>query len=294
MVYKILAVDDESINLRLMESFLDDEQYKIFSFESAKSALVFILDNQDIDVILLDRMMPDMNGLEFLESVKNIDELKNIPVIMQTAAAERSQVIEGIDAGVYYYLTKPYDDKVLISLVNAAISDFSEKKELSIDNQHYSKMLGFLQNGEFIFKTLEEARILSKYITTLFPSPDRVSLGISEMLINAVEHGNLGITYNEKTDLNNSGQWENEVIRRQSLDTNKGKNIIVNYTKNDTEIILRIEDEGKGFDWKEYLEISPSRATDNHGRGIAMSRLMSFDEIKYNNLGNVVECVVRL
>jgi len=294
MAYNILAVDDEPINLSLIENFLDDDEYEVTSFESAVNALVFIKKNPNFDVILLDRMMPDLNGIEFLDKIKNIDNLKNIPVIMQTAAAERSQVIEGIDAGVYYYLTKPYDNKVLISLIKAAISDFSEKKKLSDESKQYSKMLGFLTDGKFQFKTLEECRIVSTYISSLFPDPEKMVLGISEMLINAVEHGNLGITYDEKSDLNNSGEWENEVIKRQNLDENKHKNVSVDYSKNENQIILKIKDEGNGFDWKEYLEISPSRATDNHGRGIAMSKIMSFSDIKYNNIGNEVECLLDL
>lgn len=295
MTYKIVAVDDEPINLRLIEGFLDDEDYEIFPFELPENALSFLQEKgSDIDVILLDRMMPVVNGMEFLRRIKNTDHLKDIPVIMQTAAAERSQVVEGIEAGVYYYLTKPYDDKVLISLTKAAITDSTEKKKLYEESKQYAQMLGFIKIGVFEFRTLVEARMASTYLSSLFPNPEKVILGISEMLTNAVEHGNLKITYNKKTQLNMDGSWENEILKRLDIEENKNKKVNVHYERTDSQIILKVIDEGNGFDWEEYLEISPTRATDNHGRGIAMSKLMSFDEIKYCGTGNEVHCIVNI
>jgi hypothetical protein len=60
------------------------------------------------------------------------------------------------------------------------------------------------------------------------------------------------------------------------------------------EVRFTIRDEGKGFDWKKYLEVQPQRAFDNHGRGIAIARAMSFCSVEYRGSGNEVVAVVRL
>jgi hypothetical protein len=59
-------------------------------------------------------------------------------------------------------------------------------------------------------------------------------------------------------------------------------------------IVVHIIDEGNGFDWRKYLELSPDRITDPHGRGIATSRMMSFDSLEYLGVGNEVRCTVKL
>lgn len=116
--------------------------------------------------------------------------------------------------------------------------------------------------------------------------------GISELIVNAIEHGNLGISYDDKTELNKQGKWLDEIDKRLKLPENKDKRVIVNYKKEKKIITLNICDEGEGFNWEEYMEISPSRATDNHGRGIAMSKIISFDTIEYKGKGNEVVCKV--
>ncbi len=118
--------------------------------------------------------------------------------------------------------------------------------------------------------------------------------GLNELLINAVEHGNLGITYNEKTKLVLGGTWMQEVERRLEAPEYKDKNARLSFKAAKDAIAVIIKDEGGGFDWSRYVELSPDRATDPHGRGIAASRLMSFDSIEYLGTGNEVVCKVFL
>jgi hypothetical protein len=103
-----------------------------------------------------------------------------------------------------------------------------------------------------------------------------------------VEHGNLGITYEEKTALIDAGAWEGEVARRLQLPENCDKRAKIAFERAEGEVRYRIEDCGAGFDWRRYLEISPARAFHTHGRGIAMSRNLSFDRLEYFGAGNQV------
>ena len=68
----------------------------------------------------------------------------------------------------------------------------------------------------------------------------------------------------------------------------------LSFEAGEKEIRVRIKDQGAGFDWRKYLEISPERATDPHGRGIATSKMMSFTSVDYIGCGNEVVCSVAL
>jgi CheY-like chemotaxis protein/anti-sigma regulatory factor (Ser/Thr protein kinase) len=294
MAYKILAVDDEVNNLKLIKGFLAKSGYDVITAEDGVQAWEILKESPtDIDLLLTDRMMPNMDGMELVAKVKQHPKMKYIPIIMQTASAQKEQIVEGFKAGVYYYLTKPFDAMVLVSIINAAISDVQAQEALYKEVVEYKKIQTLVERCDFHFSSFEDVQGLTVYLSNFFPEPERVAMGISELLINAVEHGLLGITYDEKSQLNNKGIWLEEVKIRQELPENINKRILVSHEKTDTEISLVIKDGGNGFNWKKYMDLDAERATDNHGRGIAMSQMISFDTVEYRGNGSEVCCKVK-
>jgi CheY-like chemotaxis protein len=291
---KILAVDDEEFNLDIIEHHLRREGYEVVPAQDGLIALQRLEEHAGADLILLDRMMPNLDGMEFLKRIKDDARFKDIPVIMQTAAAAPDQILQGIQAGVYYYLTKPYDGPMLIGVVNAALDTLRTTKKLQTKVRGYDRQLGLLEVARFRFQTLEEAASLASYIANCFPEPERAVLGLHELLLNAVEHGNLGITYAEKSMLIRAGGWEAEIQRRLGLPAYRDKFACLTFEATPEAVIVHIKDAGAGFDWKRYLDFCPERATDPHGRGIATSRAISFDALDYLGCGNEVRCMVTL
>jgi DNA-binding response OmpR family regulator/anti-sigma regulatory factor (Ser/Thr protein kinase) len=288
---KILAVDDEAFNLDIMTYHLEEAGFSVVQADDGDIALQKLATTPDIDVIILDRMMPRMSGMEVLEKIKKVAELKNIPVIMQTAAAATRQILQGIEAGVYYYLTKPYEDIMLVSIIKAALKDTEHMRELRREVLEHYRIMGNLDHACFRFRTLEEAQNLAYFIANCFPDPKSVICGLSEIMTNAVEHGNLGIGYDEKTDLLQKGAWAEEVRKRLALPENLQKYAILTFETGATDIRVTIKDQGDGFDWKNYLEMSPERATDPNGRGIATAITKSFSSVEYRGCGNEVVCI---
>ncbi len=288
---KILTVDDEEFNLDILKRYMIKAG---FLAEDGLIALQMLEQHPDTDAIVLDRMMPNMDGMEFLHRIKSNPQFQDIPVIMQTAAAASEQVLQGINAGVYYYLTKPYDGVMLLAIVKAALQDAQAKKEMKEEVCSQRRMLGLMEESVFRFRTLEEAKTLAYYIANCFPQPEKVVFGLNELLINAIEHGNLGITYAEKTKLVLSGLWVEEVERRLAAAEYRDKACRLTFRATKDAIEVNIKDQGKGFDWNKYVELSPDRATDPHGRGIAATRLMSFHSMEYLGAGNEVMCKVYL
>lgn len=112
----VLAVDDDQINLSIMETILEDYDCEVVTALSAIEAME-IVKKKAISLILLDRMLPGMNGIEFTKALRSSQEYKDIPIIMQSAAATDVQIAEGMKAGVNEYLTKPFSEHDLIQCV---------------------------------------------------------------------------------------------------------------------------------------------------------------------------------
>ena len=285
----ILIVDDEPMICGLLDSFLADVGYKSARAGNGIEALELLeKDQSKFDLVILDRNMPKMNGLELLKKIKSHPKLKNIPVIMQTGLAKKHEILEGLNAGCYYYLTKPFEKDVLISIIKTAVSDYQNYRSLQKELKQQSQSLMLLDAGHFSYRTLSEARVLTMLLAAACPEPNKVASGISELLINAIEHGNLAITYNEKSQLVKNQSWEEEIELRLTQNSYKDRFVSVGFERSKDHINIFIQDQGDGFEWQQYLEFCPERSLDAHGRGIAMARMMSFDSLEYNSKGNEV------
>lgn len=289
----ILAIDDTPRNLKLLESYLLDTDYTVITAASGAEGLELLKQHKDdIKVIVLDRMMPNMSGIDFMKIIKSDMELRYIPVIMQTAAAEVNQVIEGIQSGVYYYLTKPYSEELLLSIVKSAVNDYINKGNLVNEAKKHKYIARMVKKGEFQLRTPQDVECITPYLANFFPNAERVTGGIMELLINAIEHGNLGIGYDLKTTLNYEGNLAQEIEHRLQLPENINKFVHILYECKGDSFSLTVQDEGNGFDWQQYMKIDPERATHSHGRGIAIANIIHFDNIQYLGNGNTVVATV--
>ncbi len=203
-------------------------------------------------------------------------------------------MLEGLNAGAYYYLSKPYDQETLIAIVKTAIRDYQHYVHIQESLKQSAQTLKMMDKGLFNFRSLEEGRNLATLLANACPDSERVVLGLTELITNAVEHGNLGITYEEKSRLNAEGNWESEVESRLALPAYKDKYATVKFNRDDNEITLVITDQGKGFDWRDFMKVSPERAFDSHGRGIALANSISFKNVEYLDNGNKVRVTVAL
>ena len=291
----ILVVDDEPIGRETLAENLSEEGYAVVEADSGEAAWREIDSGPErFDAILLDRMMPDMDGIEILRRVKLRPDMAHVPVIMQTGMTADSDVLEGLQAGAYYYLTKPFSADTLLAIVAAATRDYRGHKELADEVKRQGRSLACLTQARFVFRTPEEARNLAALAANAAPDPGRVVLGLSELMLNAVEHGNLGIGYEQKSRLIEEGRLYDEIERLLQVPESCSRQAQLEIERHEGELCYVIRDQGAGFDWQGYLEMSPERAFDTHGRGIAMSRMISFDSLEYRGKGNEVKAVIRL
>jgi len=294
--FHILVVEDELICMGFIQQTLSPKGFTVIPVHNCSDAWLY-LENQthDVDAILLDRGLPDQDGLIFLRRLKATPAYQNIPVIVETVSADDESIRQGLASGAYYYLTKPLNADLLIGIINAAIDQYRSeqalKKMVRLKEESYCQ---HLSQAVFHFRTLDQAKNLAQVLSQLCPEPERVIMGLQELLINAVEHGNLGITYAEKTRLILENQWREEVERRQLLPECSTRQVEIHFQRHATHVVMTVQDEGVGFDWEKYLQFDPERAFDPHGRGIALANMMSFDGLTYLGNGNTVEVKINL
>lgn len=292
---RVLVVDDEALNLLIIEGFLEQEMLDLDAHLDPLLAWDALHQpDSDYSLILLDRMMPGLDGMEFLRRLKEESRFLDIPVIMQTAAASPEQVRQGLAAGAYYYLTKPYEPEALISIVRAALDDQRSRRQLRQRVLMVEESQRLLACAEYRFQSLADISLLVPVLAALCPTPDAVAPGLSDLMVNAIEHGNLGVTYREKAQLKWEGDWEGEITRRRALPEYQDRFATIRFERESSALRFTISDQGDGFDWQKFLTFDPERAYDPNGRGIAMAKMMSFSALEYHGKGNIVVASVQL
>ena len=210
---------------------------------------------------------------------------------MITGSDSPKEIKEGIDAGVFYYLTKPVQADLLKSVILSAIKESQQQRSLNTELKRHKTSFMLMDRARFHIRTLDEAENISCFVANCFPNSDKLLPAIAELLINAIEHGNLQISYEEKTELIASSRWREELNKRANQPEYKNKTAEIIFSKENDVYSLQVSDQGNGFAWKKFLQINPSRALDNHGRGVARANMV-FSKLQYNKEGNKVLAII--
>lgn len=128
----------------------------------------------------------------------------------------------------------------------------------------------------------------AQYIAQHFARRHEVIFGIHELLMNAVEHGNLGVGYAHKTELIANGRWEAEIAARRASVIYAQRYVDIVLGIDDAWSTLTIADAGDGFDWMHYLHRADDDAA--HGRGLRIAQQSGFVAVHFNAIGNAVTC----
>lgn len=292
---RVLLVEDNAIERALVTTQLESRGYRTrIATDGLEAWDLLEAEPESFDVVLLDRTMPRLDGLELLGRMKQDQRLRLLPVIFQTGLVEPEDILQGLRAGAYYYLPKPYDPEMLAAVVSTAANDYCEYRGLQEKLRKGMHSLTMLQEASFTLRTVDQARDLAALLARTCPDPSAAVVGLTELVLNAIEHGNLGITYDEKTQLSTREAWHEEVTRRLAAPENAHKRVTVHFERRASDLRFTIRDEGDGFDWRAFMEADPQRAFDTHGRGIVMAKALSFSSLEYNDRGNEVVALVAL
>jgi len=125
-VQKILVVDDEARMRKLVSDFLVREGFEVLEAEDGEKAMDLFYSNKDIALVILDVMMPKMDGWQVLREIR---ESSQVPVVMLTARADEKDELRGFELGVDEYVTKPFSPRTLVARINAILRRTGGKEE---------------------------------------------------------------------------------------------------------------------------------------------------------------------
>ncbi|MCK5028427.1 MAG: response regulator transcription factor [Bacteroidales bacterium] len=176
--YRILLVDDEPDILEFLSYNIEKEGFEVFTAQNGKDG-VELAKKINPHLILMDVMMPVMDGIEACEVLRQDEKMQNTIIAFLTARGEDYSQIAGFDAGGDDYITKPVKPKVLISRLKALLKRFKENDYKSVDNDFIIKQSNLIIDKErYIVTRDEEELVLPKkefqLLVLLISKPDRV------------------------------------------------------------------------------------------------------------------------
>ena len=162
---KILVVDDEARMRRLVHDFLSKKGYEVIEAENGAKACDTFYANQDIALVILDVMMPVMDGWQ---AARELRAYSNVPIVMLTAKSEEQDELLGFELGVDEYITKPFSPKILTARVEAVLkrthpgeeAEFIESDGIVIDKAAHNVKI----DGREIELSFKEFELLSYFI----------------------------------------------------------------------------------------------------------------------------------
>ena len=159
--YKLLIVDDLPKNLMVLGNILLKENFQIAYAKSGKEAIAQALEN-DFDLILLDIMMPDMDGYEVCRILRKEKQTAKTPIIFLTAKNDTESIVKGFEAGAQDYLTKPFNTNELLARVHTHLELKKNRQRLEILNntleEKVKERTAELEKANKKIETLDKAK----------------------------------------------------------------------------------------------------------------------------------------
>ncbi|MCW4116275.1 response regulator [Aurantimonas sp. MSK8Z-1] len=285
----VLLVDDDRSGLLSMEEQLESLGYAVVTATNGAEAFARLREDPSVaDVVMTDRMMPLLDGLGLTRRLKRERATRDIPVILLTGASETDDVSAGIEAGAFYYITKPPQAKLVASVLASALQEVARQRKLRADLREHQAAFRNMQVLKFNLRLPEEVEPVVSMLASMQEAPDRTIQGIYELIQNAVEHGVLRFGFEQKSKLLAQGAWQDSLAERARDPRFAHGQVEATAIRRDDGVHLSVKDNGPGFNWRSFLRSDPSRATAACGRGVARAANVAFDRLTFNEPGNQV------
>jgi CheY-like chemotaxis protein len=283
---RILIVDDQEALRALLARLLVREGFDPVEAADGQQA-VELFKSQSPLVVVSDIMMPRMDGLALLNEIKRID--RNATVILMTGQGNEDMLLKALRGGATNFFKKPFNVRELIDEIRTVV-------DFRIEAARSTLFSPFLmeETKSFLIPRADSAYFpiinqITLQLPCLLPEGEILNLkiGIEEMITNAVEHGNLGISFEEKNKAIAEGRLADLFEERGRTSDAAGRTVHVTSHLATGFFKITIRDEGRGFDWRALPEVAPQNLLSYNGRGIFLTKIY-FDEVRYNDAGNEV------
>lgn len=287
---RVLFVTNEVDLGRRLFSAIRELGFDIEYAESSRRAFEILTDNPGkFGVVVLDAASVIKEGYNIAETIRCDAKLRPISVAtVSRTDLDAARVYASAGLMPLYKIDLPFRAEDVKAQLSAAIADTNRTRNLLAHLRGTAESLHILDTCRFKIRTLRDIEPSVYMAAACFSQPERAVHGLQELLLNAIEHGNLEIGFKKKSELLHTGRWVDEIEARLASEDLGRRYVDFAVVKRDTGTSAVISDQGPGFDWQSILNGNLKTESFSNGRGISRSRLISFDKIAYNDLGNRV------
>jgi YesN/AraC family two-component response regulator len=284
---KILIVDDEYTVRDVLNMALSKNGYIVYEAENGKQGVQMFIDCVP-DIVLTDVEMPGISGIEVTKKIKETQS--DADVVIMTGYGSEKLVIEAIRAGATNYLKKPVSFDELYNILDHLIYKQENRKRFEVIKE------GVIFEKKTVTFNNDITKVWGIVNQILYNIPaflgertiEGLKLGLYEIIVNAIEHGNLGITAKEKEESLKNNSLSDLMSSRLNMARENKKNVTIHSLFEDNKLTIEIIDQGAGFNHKELESLSDSETIMGiHGRGIVLTSLY-YDNLKFDGKGNRV------
>ncbi|MCK9603991.1 MAG: response regulator [Candidatus Omnitrophica bacterium] len=218
----ILVVDDQLQNIELLEAYLVPQGYEVIKAASGEEALEKLVHNQ-IDLILLDVMMPKMSGIEVLEKLRADDKTKAIPVVMVTVLKEIEDKVKALEAGCDDFISKPFDKVELLARVKSILKISYYRRQLE-EQEKFKAVVDKVSDGIAICSPDYLIKDSNAAILNYLNITDAANVNLVEMLFK-----NYSVSINKEALLDLTIAHKTFDIVRQKSETTEALYLEVNF-----------------------------------------------------------------
>ncbi|MCX7047262.1 MAG: response regulator [Candidatus Sumerlaeota bacterium] len=290
----ILIVDDEEIIRDLLQERISfTGKVDVDTAGDGQKALRR-LEARSFDAVLTDIRMPGMSGIDLMKKIKQ--QWPETAVLIMSGYAEMSDTIEALRNGAVDFLEKPFE----MTKVMEAVERVFRLKNYEYDKKAAQQYLAS-ENRVFQFpNNLDLCPIIVNEVTQNLAERgfadiaflESIRVALNEMIFNAIEHGNLGVTFHDKTQMMELNSDYHAALReRAQMPQYASRFVQLQYDIDTEKVHFVITDQGAGFDHSNLPDpTDPANLLSSHGRGILMTRIY-MDKVFYNEKGNQVTLI---
>jgi DNA-binding response OmpR family regulator len=290
-----LVVDDVPHVRALLGTLARRRGFEVLEATDGESA-VQLAAERNPNLILLDLRLPRLSGLEALARIREQDP--QVAVVIVAAVPDRADLQRALDLGAVDFVRKPFDTAEVEFVLDRVFRAVTEDADLRVALDHITQRttrIEFPGHPGLLAKVVAwlGRELKQSYPGAEIPLPE-IKLALYETLANAIEHGNLGITYDMKTHAMEEPGGMDALVRQRLKDPRLAArriHVAVTYAPRDVTYVVR--DEGDGFDPAALGARPLGDTTALHGRGLALVRHY-MSEVAWNERGNEIRMVHRL
>jgi FixJ family two-component response regulator/anti-sigma regulatory factor (Ser/Thr protein kinase) len=288
--HKVLLIDDEAIVRDELGGLLTDEGYRLITAADGEEGIAHFR-GETPDMVITDVRMPRRDGLSVALTIRK--EAPMTPVTVITGHGSEKMVLEALRAGVTDFLRKP----VSFEDLSTALERMEAALRLTRTQLAELPPSVAVQERTWVYRLSNDLAAIPLFVDVLLRraaavgdprTTGELSLALRELLMNAIEHGNLEISYEQKSRALQTGTLARIVKKRCEQPELASRTTTVWVVRRADTLSIRIRDGGAGFDWRRLPDpTAGANLLADHGRGVLLAR-MSVDELTYNHAGNEV------